>query len=277
LLAESRNKGPLWVAITTVALGLAVHFFHRTLIEAKSASRSKDLQVADLFLHHPKPMYVFATATLKFLRVNRAAIAYYGYSEADFLAMTLPDLHPKEDANEVRERVARSAREYHDVGVVRHQKKSGEIVYANITAHTISDAGRTARMAMAVEVTQEVLAKRALELQELQFRQLHESLAEVLWLASPDSKELLYVSPAAQQVFGHPAALFKSNPNKWTEMVHPDDQAHAKASVAQLTAIGRSDCEYRVVRPDGSIRWVADRRRAIRDSAGRVTMIGGIA
>jgi PAS domain S-box-containing protein len=277
VVVESRNKELLWVVITAVALAIAVRFLHKAVLEAKSASRSKDLQVADLFFHHPKPMYVFATVTLRFLRVNRAALAYYGYEEAEFLAMTLTNLHPQEDATEVRARVTRGAREYHDVGVVRHRKKSGEIVYANITAHNISDSGRAARMAMAVEVTQEVLAKRALELQELQFKQLHESLTEVLWLASPDGAEVLYVSPAVRDVFGHPAAAVKSNPDLWQEIVHPDDRAQAKASVVRLKAIGRSDCEYRVVRPDGSIRWVADRRRAIRDSAGRVTMVGGIA
>lgn len=120
-------------------------------------------------------------------------------------------------------------------------------------------------------------AQRALRRQESQFRQLHQSLGEVLWLASADGREVLYVSPAFQALYGRPAVDFQRDPDLWLACVHPDDRALAEASSRQLDAEGESSCEYRIRRADGSQRWVADRKKAIVDDEGRVTMIGGIA
>jgi signal transduction histidine kinase len=63
----------------------------------------------------------------------------------------------------------------------------------------------------------------------------------------------------------------------WLEMVHPDDLRIARASNDQLKSLGYSSCEYRVLRHDGSVRWVSDRKRMIVDAHGTATMIGGIA
>ncbi len=120
-------------------------------------------------------------------------------------------------------------------------------------------------------------ARSSLERQEAQFRQLHQSLGEVLWLASLDGSTVLYVSPAFEQVYGRPAAEFRADPRLWLEMVHPDDLHLARESGAQLMSTGSSRCEYRICRPDGSLRWLSDRKRLIVDEHGRPTMIGGIA
>ena len=66
-----------------------------------------------------------------------------------------------------------------------------------------------------------------------------------------------------------------ADPSAWLEMVHPDDLSIARASNEQLKSLGYSSCEYRVLRHDGTVRWVADRKRMIVDAHGAVTMIGG--
>lgn len=117
----------------------------------------------------------------------------------------------------------------------------------------------------------------ALQQQEARFRQLHQSLGEVLWLASADGRRMLYLSPAFETLYGRPAADFERDLDLWLYAVHPDDRARAEASQAQLQATGQSHCDYRICRPDGSVRWVSDRKRTIVDADGRVSMIGGIA
>jgi PAS domain S-box-containing protein len=118
---------------------------------------------------------------------------------------------------------------------------------------------------------------RALERQEAQFRQLHQSLGEVLWLTSRDGSEVLYVSPAFERVYGRPRADIETDTDLWLSMVHEDDRVHAEASIALLRGFGHSSCEYRIRRPDGAVRWISDRKKAIVDEEGRVTLIGGIA
>lgn len=117
----------------------------------------------------------------------------------------------------------------------------------------------------------------ALQQQEARFRQLHHSLGEVLWLTSADGRQLIYLSPAFEALYGRPAADFEQDPDLWLNAVHPDDRVLAEASRARLQAAGQSRCDYRVCRPDGSVRWVSDRKRLIVDAGGQVSMIGGIA
>lgn len=121
------------------------------------------------------------------------------------------------------------------------------------------------------------LALQALARQEAQFHQLHQSLAEVFWLASPDSRRVLYISPAFEMVYGRPASDLQQDAGLWMRVVHPDDQAQAATSFQALMAQGSTQCEYRICRPDGSVRWVSDRKRTIHDADGRVVMLGGIA
>lgn len=117
----------------------------------------------------------------------------------------------------------------------------------------------------------------ALQEQEARFRQLHQSLGEVLWLTSADGRQMIYLSPAFEALYGRPAAEFERDPGLWLHAVHPDDRVRAEASQAQLQASRQSRCDYRICRPDGSVRWVSDRKRAIVDAGGQVSMIGGIA
>ena len=277
LMAAQRYKGLFYVVATTVGLVLLVRMGYLRLLAAMAAARSSELQVQDLFQRHPKPMWVYDTATLAFLQVNEAAIRDYGYSEREFLGMTLEDLLPPQDVpgrDETREQAMPSSR---TVGQLRHRKKSGQVVIVQITTHSVPYGRTSAAMVMAIDITQQVLTAQALERQEAQFRQLHQSLGEVLWLASPDGGKVLYVSPAFEQVYGRPAAEFQGDPSTWLTMVHPDDLPNAQASGEQLMSLGYSSCEYRIRQPDGSVRWISDRKRMIVDAQGTATMIGGIA
>lgn len=136
---------------------------------------------------------------------------------------------------------------------------------------------RAAEQARERDQAQQLASHRALQRQQAQYLQLHQSLAEVLWLATPDGSRLLYLSPAFDALYGRPAADFETDASLWLQAVHPDDRGVAALSHTQLQALGHSSCEYRICRPDGSVRWVSDRKRRIVDDEGRVLMVGGIA
>ncbi len=277
LMAAQRYKGLLYVTATAVGLVLLVHMGYRRLLSATAAARSSELQVQDLFQRHPKPMWVYDAVTLAFLQVNDAAIRDYGYSESEFLSMTVDDIRPREDFPAKDRTHGVPAGREHAAGELRHRKKSDQIIIVQITTHSVPYGGTSAVMVMAIDITQQVLMAQALERHEAQLRQLHQSLGEVLWLASPDGSEVLYVSPAFEQVYGRPPADFLADPSIWLAMVHPDDLRDARASTDQLRSLGFSSCEYRVRRNDGSVRWISDRKRMIVDADGNATMIGGIA
>jgi PAS fold len=78
-------------------------------------------------------------------------------------------------------------------------------------------------------------------------------------------------------VYGFSVDVFRRDPSRWLAQVHPDDCATALQSSQQLMATGSAECEYRICRPDGSVRWLSDRKKLVRDAQGVVTMIAGIA
>ena len=274
--AAQRWKGLLYVLFTAGALVLLVRAGHLALERAGEALRSHELQVQDLFQRHPQPMWVYDPQTLAFLRVNAAAVLAYGWTESEFLRLTLRDIRPEEDVPQLLELVARVEPERRHAEV-RHRRKSGELLQVRITAHHVPFGGRDAMLVMAEDVSREVEARDALQRQQAQYAQLHQSLAEVLWLVSPDGRSVLYASPAFERLYGRPVADFQRDASLWLQAVHPDDRPVALQSMAQLRAEGRAECVYRIRRPDGSERWVSDRKCQIVGPDGQVQMIGGIA
>ncbi len=107
------------------------------------------------------------------------------------------------------------------------------------------------------------------------FRQLAEHVEEVLWMTSPDKKEMLYVNAQYEKTWGRSREELYANPRSWLDAVHPEDRARVAAAVPKQLE-GTYDEEYRIVRPDGTIRWIRARAFPIRDEAGRVYRIAGI-
>ena len=112
---------------------------------------------------------------------------------------------------------------------------------------------------------------------EERLREMAESIQEVFWLADPATGQTLYVSPAFEQIWGYRLEELAAEPGLWMHAVHPGDRPKVAAAV-QERAAGRSyDVEYRVVRPDGSHRWVHDRAFPVFSEAGEVRRLAGIA
>jgi len=115
-----------------------------------------------LFLSHPDPMWIYDLDTLRFLAVNNAAVTKYGYSRDDFLAMTIADIRPEDDWPALDDNVAAVTEGRSESGPWRHRLKSGEIIYVEITGHTIDHDGRRAELIAARDVTERVESARAL-------------------------------------------------------------------------------------------------------------------
>jgi diguanylate cyclase (GGDEF)-like protein/PAS domain S-box-containing protein len=118
-------------------------------------------------------------------------------------------------------------------------------------------------------------AIQALDASEQRFRQLAANVPEVFWIAEPHPDRLTYVSPAYEKIFGTSVARVLENPASWVNAVHPDDRERMDASL-KLAFQGGLDQEFRIVRPDGEVRWLHNRSFPVKDASGRVTLITGL-
>jgi PAS domain S-box-containing protein len=107
-----------------------------------------------LFENNPHPTWVFDRETLAFLSVNSAAIRNYGYSQQEFLGMTIKDIRPEEDIPKVLENVSQIQDGDGSTGVWRHRRRDGSIIDVEITAYALTFAGRPAEVVVAVDITQ---------------------------------------------------------------------------------------------------------------------------
>ena len=128
-----------------------------TLLEDEiftTSRQSEEYQV--LFDGNPHPMWIFDKNTLQFLKVNEAAVAHYGYSEREFLSMTIRDIRPLEEAarleNHLQSAVARNI-----TAGWTHIKKCGDRIQADVASHPIQFQGREARFSLVQDVTERQL------------------------------------------------------------------------------------------------------------------------
>jgi len=103
------------------------------------------------------------------------------------------------------------------------------------------------------------------------------SLDDIVWSASAQTYKLLYINRAAEKVFGRTIAELYDQPNIWQLMIHPDDRQRVQQVFQTLAESGNQAVEYRIVRPDGEVRWIHNRVYAIADETGTMIRIDGIA
>jgi diguanylate cyclase (GGDEF)-like protein/PAS domain S-box-containing protein len=103
------------------------------------------------------------------------------------------------------------------------------------------------------------------------------ALPDALWSVDARSDRIIYLSPAAQDVFGYPAQDFLQSRDLWLDVVHPEDRPRMAAAWERVRRGEPFDIEYRAVRPDGRVRWINDRGRQIVGEDGAVERIDGIA
>lgn len=111
------------------------------------------------------------------------------------------------------------------------------------------------------------------------FSSLLVSVNAVLWAFNWETRQVLYVSPAYERIFGRSAGLLLSDPNQWRDSIYPDDLEYAERSLAEVLVKGAvEDREYRIIAADGQVRWLSDKCFINQQTdPGRPVIIVGIA
>ena len=120
-----------------------------------------DTPFDELFKAYPIPMWVYDLDTLAFMAVNTAAIVHYGYSEAEFLALTIAQLRPPEDLPRLYANLKNAPRDtLEKSGTWRHCKKDGTLIDVEISSHPLAFQGRPCKFVLAHDVTDRVTSQR---------------------------------------------------------------------------------------------------------------------
>jgi PAS domain S-box-containing protein len=127
------------------------------------------------------------------------------------------------------------------------------------------------------DITERSREETALRESETRFRELAEHIQEVFWVADPKETQKLYISPAFEEIWGRTCQSAYEQPHMWLEAIRLEDRDRVSRAVKTKQTQGSYDEEYRILRPDGTERWIRDRAFPVRDASGAIKRWVGIA
>lgn len=156
-------------------------------------------------------------------------------------------------------------------------KRDGSVIWVEAYASNIEYNGKRAIQSVYMDITERKNAENALRESEERFRLIAETIDEIFWIVDQDETGAIYLSPAYDRIWGYPRERVVSNSDPFMmEMVHPDDREFVSANRKKLMEGLPVSYEYRIIRPDGSIRNIWDRAYPIFNREGRITRLVGV-
>ncbi|HEY3520558.1 MAG TPA: PAS domain S-box protein [Rhodanobacteraceae bacterium] len=229
-----------------------------------------------LFVANPLPMWIFELASGRFLAVNAQACRQYGFSEAEFLAMTISDIRPPQENAYLAEVRSTGPSGHRDFGTWRHRKKDGTFFDVEITSDDIVFRGKQARLVLAHDVTDRIRTEAALRLSHERFDYVTRATEDAVWDRNI-ADNTIWWNGGLQRLFGIPAEQVEGTIEWARERIHPDDREQVARSMKEVinSDVVQWAREYRFRRHDGTYAFVYDRGFVIRDDSGHAIRIVG--
>ena len=208
-------------------------------------------------------------------RIFETDPATFTPTHAAFLALVHPD-----DRALVDDAFAHSVGETSS-NVVEHRllMPEGRVKFVEECWRSVNDAaGRPVRaIGTCQDITERRSSEQALRESDEKFRQLADNIGDAFWIRSPDMRELHYISPAFERIWGRSVASLYANPQQWSDFIVPEDRERVLDAFSGLRGDTRGlDLQYRIARPDGEVRWVRVRAFQVRDTNDRLIRHVGI-
>lgn len=244
---------------------------HRQTVEALSETEKEFRAVFDSALD----AMLVADDLGNYVDANMAACELFGISKEELLNSKLADFVEPGREPEARHAWQVFLEQGEQKGVFRLYRRDETVRELEYMAKANFLPGR--HLSVLRDITERVQAENALKESESRFRQLAENIRKVFWMADPEMTRIFYISPAYEKVWGRTCESLYAEPHSFIESIHPDDRKHLTSTIEAHLKGETTDQEYRIVQPDGAVRWVRDRGFPIRDEAGRIYRVAGIA
>ena len=248
------------------------------ITEKKAAERA--LKFIQFSIEKAAEMLIWVSPDGRITNVNEAACRSFGYTREEMLSLKTFDTNPYfnesnwgEHWNAIKERGS-----FNFEASLR--KKDGSMFPAEISVNYLVYEGNEYNCSFVRDITERKKVEEMLRESEGRFRQLAENINEVFFIFTNDWDQTVYVSPAYEQVWGRSLKSVYDVPLSWTLAIAIEDRAAVQAVIDRIKQSDTPDLytvEFRITRPDGSLRWISAKAYAVRDKGGKMFRIAGIA
>src|SRR5580658_2091617 len=227
----------------------------------------------------PDPIFV-ADIDSRFVRINQGGARAFGaQTVAECIGKSVFDLLPTQDAGKSLrddQLILQSGNPLVE-RIESLQQADGSIRWFLTSKVPLRDSsGKISGLAgVSKDISDLIRTREALHESDGRFRQLAASIKEVFWMADAELKELLYLSPACEELFGRSAESLYVQLQDWAMTIHPADRERALAGIKRVAEKDYAE-EYRIVRRSGEERWVSTCAFAVRNADGQVYRVAGI-
>jgi PAS domain S-box-containing protein len=253
-------------------------------VESELAEKQKLLQNITTMV--PDKVYLHSYPLAQQIFTNRELDELLGYTAAELVEasgdLMATSIHP-DDADRVQHHKA-AMRELGNGETLqieyRVKARTGEYLWLFVREQ-VYKRDACGKVEVIFGICQNITERKRVELDlkesEERFRQIADNIREVFWILDIRARRVIYVSPAYELIWGRGVNALYQNPRNWLEAVHTDDQARVAQAMENVVISGRYRETYRVVRPNGSIRWILDQAYPVMGTDGNISRLVGTA
>ena len=209
--------------------------------------------------------------------INQSYANIIGRNIDEAKQLTYWQITPKEYVKQERRQLeSLKTNRYYGPYEKEYLHKDGRRVPVRLSGSLIERNGETFIWSCVEDISGEIAAERARYASEQHFRQLVEHISEVFWLIDINRNKMIYISPTYETIWGRTCESLYANPTSFLEAIHEDDRERGKHTITPRKE-GPYYEEFRIVQPNGSVRWIKSQSYPIQSQNGVIYRIAGIA